>query len=79
LTHCNDVIAAGHNRHFLPGRRTLMDERRVIHFIFEIVLVALYTYFGQDIAGNDHNENLNAQIKTFCMSFFRLYTLFTQS
>jgi hypothetical protein len=56
-----------------------MDERRVIHFIFEIVLVALYTYFGQDIAGNDHNENLNAQIKTFCMSFFRLYTLFTQS
>jgi hypothetical protein len=32
LTHCKDVIAAGHNRQFLLGRRTLMDEGELVYF-----------------------------------------------
>jgi hypothetical protein len=31
MTHCKDVIAAGHNRHFLLGR-TLMDEGELVYF-----------------------------------------------
>ena len=33
-THFVDVIAAGHKRYFVGGRRTLMYERRATEFIY---------------------------------------------